>query len=93
MSCFYYVYILRSLNFSEKIYVGYTVDLNQRLNLHNTGQSTYTAKYMPWTLHGYVAFKDKSTAIAFEKYLKSGAGKAFALKHLFSKSGLSSEAA
>ena len=81
MSNLYYVYILRSVNYPQKIYVGYTIDINQRLTIHNEGGSIYTAKYAPWFLHGYVAFKEKSKAIAFEKYLKSGTGKAFAKNH------------
>ena len=77
----YYVYLLKSSKFPEKIYIGYTVNINKRLVAHNEGESIYTAKYMPWILYGYFAFKEKSKAIAFEKYLKSGAGKAFAKKH------------
>ena len=77
----FYVYILRSINFSEKIYVGYTIDIKIRLEVHNDGGSVYTTKYKPWKLSGYVAFLEQTKAIAFEKYLKSGAGKAFAKKH------------
>jgi len=77
----FYVYILRSINFPEKIYVGYTVDIKNRLDVHNDGGSIYTAKYKPWTLSGYIPFLKEPKAIAFEKYLKSGAGKAFANKH------------
>jgi predicted GIY-YIG superfamily endonuclease len=77
----FYVYILRSINFPEKIYVGYTINIEQRLDVHNSGGSIYTAKYKPWALSGYVAFLEKANAIAFEKYLKSGAGKAFSNKH------------
>lgn len=50
--------------------------------MHNEGKSEYTAKYKPWELVGYVAFKEKDKAIAFEKYLKMGSGKAFVCKHL-----------
>jgi predicted GIY-YIG superfamily endonuclease len=77
----FYVYILKSIKFPEKTYVGFTADLNVRLSLHNSGKSIYTAKYMPWELHSYVAFNDEASAIAFEKYLKTGSGKAFIKKH------------
>lgn len=77
----YYVYILKSVRHSEKIYVGYTVAVDQRLSEHNAGESMYTAKYRPWILHGYVTFQEESKAIAFEKYLKSGSGKNFARRH------------
>ena len=33
----YYVYILKSLRNPEKIYVGCTVDIDQRLKIHNDG--------------------------------------------------------
>ena len=78
----YYVYILKSINHPEKIYVGYTTDIDNRLTVHNDGGSVYTAKYKPWVLHGCVTFHEESKAIVFEKYLKSGSGKAFASKYL-----------
>jgi putative endonuclease len=31
----------------------------------------------------YIAFKNKYTAFTFEKYLKSGSGRAFLKKHFF----------
>ncbi|MCA9508812.1 MAG: GIY-YIG nuclease family protein, partial [Myxococcales bacterium] len=77
----FYVHFLKSIMYPSKIYVGYTSDVEQRLSMHNNGKSTYTAKYMPWALQGYVAFNEESKAIAFEKYLKSGSGKAFAQNH------------
>ena len=77
----HYVYILKSVKFPDKIYVGYTNNLNNRLSVHNDGKSIYTSKYKPWELLGYMAFKAKETAIKFEKYLKSGSGKAFTKKH------------
>ena len=35
----YVVYILVSLKLSKKIYIGYTTDLQKRLESHNNGQS------------------------------------------------------
>jgi len=78
----YYVYILKSIKDSKKIYVGYTTSLENRLDMHNHGKSAYTAKYKPWKLISYVALESESRAIAFEKYLKGGSGKAFAKNHL-----------
>ena len=91
MSNLYYVYILRSVNNPQKIYVGYTININQRLVIHNEGKSIYTAKYKPWKLDVYFVFNEKSKAVKFEKYLKSGAGKAFCEKSFFI-GGLSSVA-
>ncbi len=50
------------------------------LAAHNHGQSSHTAKFKPWQLIMYLAFRDRSKAISFEKYLKSHSGKAFANK-------------
>ena len=48
---------------------------------HNSGQVSHTAKYGPWRVKTYVGFGDEEQAIAFEKYLKSGSGRAFAKRH------------
>lgn len=76
----HFVYIIKSIQFPELIYVGYTTDLDQRLNTHNTGGSFYTAKYRPWSLIMYSAFAEEKTAREFEKYLKSQSGRAFVQK-------------
>jgi len=73
----YYVYLLRSINFPEKTYVGYSSDLKQRLGTHNMGNSIYTAQYRPCQLMAYFAFVNNLTAKEFETYLKSHAGRAF----------------
>ncbi len=38
---------------------------------------------MPLRLDGYAAFRAKEQALAFERYLKSGSGHAFARKRLW----------
>jgi putative endonuclease len=43
----------------------------------------HTSKYAPWKLVTYVAFSDRQKAEAFEHYLKSGSGHAFAKKRLW----------
>ncbi len=78
----YYVYILHSLKESDRYYVGYTVDIDKRLDEHNNGKSTHTKLWMPWEIAAYVAFKSKDKAQQFEKYLKSGSGHAFFRKRL-----------
>jgi predicted GIY-YIG superfamily endonuclease len=77
-----YVYILRSLQHPDRHYVGVTNDLRARLVKHNAGQVSHTSKYAPWSLKTYVAFSDEGKAFAFEKYLKSASGRAFAKKRL-----------
>ncbi len=80
-----YVYILKSLNNENKIYIGFTTQkVDIRLAEHNKGQSVYTKKYAPWVVETYVAFKSKSRAKSFEGYLKKGSGHAFLHKRLIS---------
>ena len=78
----FYVYILNSLTNPNRLYIGYTHDIENRLKDHNYGDSVYTKAYAPWRLMTYIAFDDKDKAIAFEKYLKSGSGRSFSKKHL-----------
>jgi predicted GIY-YIG superfamily endonuclease len=78
----WYVYIIRSASAPEQEYTGVSADLRQRLADHNTAKSSHTSKYQPWTLIWYSAFPDKYKALAFERYLKSHSGRAFARKRL-----------
>jgi len=50
--------------------------------LRITPGSHHTAKFKPWRLVTYVAFSDKAKAVAFERYLKTASGRAFAKKRL-----------
>lgn len=79
----HYVYLLRSISNPKQTYIGFTEDLKSRLSAHNHGQSPHTSKYKPWKLLTYIAFSERTKAIAFEKYLKSHSGKAFADKRLW----------
>ena len=76
-----YVYILKSVE-GDHFYSGSTDDLRNRLRSHNAGQVSHTRKFKPWRLKTYLAFSDEVQAIAFEKYLKSPSGRAFAKKRL-----------
>ena len=77
---YYYVYILKSIDYPDQKYVGCTVNLKLRLQKHNQGGSPHTSKYKPWQFTTAVSFTDKHKAYAFEKYLKSHSGRAFAKK-------------
>ena len=79
---FFYVYILQSEVEPETFYTGITEDLRQRLQKHNEGGVPHTSKFRPWKIKTAVAFTDRDRASAFEKYLKTGSGRAFAKKHL-----------
>ncbi len=78
---FFYVYVLQSQAQPDRHYVGLTEDLEARLAKHNGGQVAHTSKFIPWRIETAVSFQDKAKAIAFEKYLKTHSGRAFAKKH------------
>lgn len=78
----YYIYIIKSQTIPHKYYVGYTLDVQSRLQKHNEGRSVYTADNRPWELIWYCSFNDKMKAIEFERYLKSHSGRAFMQKRL-----------
>jgi len=81
MKGFHYVYILSSDVDPSRHYTGLTEDLAARLKVHNSGQVPHTAKYRPWKTETAIAFRSRKKAAAFEKYLKSHSGRAFASKH------------
>jgi putative endonuclease len=78
----HYVYRLRSGRFPNQECTGSTNDLKNRLRQHNLGQNISTAPFRPWRLTFYAAFESPTTARAFERYLKTGSGKAFARNRL-----------
>jgi putative endonuclease len=77
----FYTYIIESLIYPGKRYIGHTSDLKQRVSEHNNGRCVHTAKFIPWKLKIYLAFETLEQAQHFERYLKSGSGHAFASRH------------
>ena len=82
MNGFSYVYILESLSDAGGYYTGLTDDIANRLTKHNEGGVSHTARLRPWRVKTAIAFRDRIKAAAFEKYLKSPSGRAFAKKRL-----------
>ncbi|MBU4016428.1 GIY-YIG nuclease family protein [Patescibacteria group bacterium] len=78
----YYAYIL--LCCDNKTYVGGSDNLKERVERHKMGYVPATKNRLPVRLIAYFAFVDEHVAFAFEKYLKSGSGRAFMKKHIFS---------
>ncbi len=79
----HYVYLLQSqFNLSHR-YVGLTSDPKARLAKHNEGGVPHTSKFRPWEIRTYVAFSSRKQAAEFERYLKSGSGRAFANRRLW----------
>ena len=67
----FYVYYLRSQLYPEKTYIGFTSNLKQRFEEHNSGKSIYTKQFRPWRLVGFFGFDQEEKAFKFEKHLKS----------------------
>ena len=77
---FYYVYMLVDIATGTH-YTGCTEDLQARLAKHNSGEVPHTSKFKPWRIETAVAFSSKEKAYAFEAYLKTHCGRAFAQRH------------
>ena len=75
----YYIY---SLKCRDGFYVGCTNNLKDRLARHKMGYVPATANRLSVELEFYFVISDKYRAFKFEKYLKSGSGRAFIKKHL-----------
>lgn len=75
------VYILRSRRNVTRHYVGLTSDVAKRLEWHNAGQNIHTVKDRPWRVIVTLEFETADAAGQFERYLKTGSGRAFAKRH------------
>ncbi|OFY35736.1 MAG: endonuclease [Bacteroidetes bacterium GWF2_38_335] len=74
----YFTYILYSPVF-DKIYIGYTSNLNQRLDSHNHPDNKgWTKKFRPWVMVYHEEFYSKKEAMKREKELKSANGREYA---------------
>ena len=76
-----FVYILRSESDSSHHYVGIASDPDERLRWHNEGPRGYTTAHRPWSIAVSIEFPTEDEAPRFERYLKSGSGRAFAKRH------------
>jgi len=74
------VYVLRCSD--GTFYTGCSGEVKTRLKSHLNGEVAYTRSRLPVKLENTHNFKDKNMAFSFEKYLKSGSGKAFMVKRL-----------
>jgi len=74
-----YVYILSCAD--DKPYTVCTDNLKDRIERHKKGYVPATKNRLPVKLTIYFAFENKYQAFNFEKYLKTGSGRAFIKKH------------
>ena len=67
----FYVYMLKSKGIKPVTYVGYTKDLDNRINLHNIGKGAKFTRGRKWRLIYKEKFKSKKEAISREYYIKN----------------------
>ncbi len=72
----YYTYVLKSFK-DNKLYIGYTNDLRNRIKEHESGLVKSTKNRRPLKLIYYEACLNKYDAIKREKYFKTGFGRRF----------------
>lgn len=63
-----FVYLLR--NTKGRFYLGWTTDIERRLNEHNEGKSFYTRSRGPWKLISFESFSSISEAKKRERAFK-----------------------
>jgi len=79
------VYVLHNQNL-DKIYVGYTSDIDKRLFAHNHEDNKgWTKKFQPWKIIYSEKFETKSEAMIREKQLKSSRGREFIREYISSQ--------
>ena len=68
---YYYAYMLKSITPGiNKTYVGYTNNLNLRLEKHNSNKGAKSTRGYKWLLIYSKKFKSKNKAMSFEYKLK-----------------------
>ena len=82
----FFVYILQS-DFDNSFYIGYTTNLERRLQEHNEGKSRYTSKKIPWQLKYHENFNNKTDALKREHFLKKQRNRKFYQKLINSSAG------
>lgn len=79
------VYVLYSSKYS-KIYIGFTSDIEQRMNSHNIlAKKGWTIKFRPWELVHKEIFENKTDAMSREKQLKTGRGREWIWSEIIEK--------
>jgi len=73
------VYLIQSEKDSS-VYSGNSDDFHDRFKRHNKGRVNSTKNRAPWKHVCHIVFEDNQTAYDFERYLKTGSGRAFIKK-------------
>ena len=70
----FYVYVLVSRK-TERRYIGFCQDVEERLGRHNAGHSKATRHGIPWVVIHVESFATRPEAMRRERYLKTGKGR------------------
>ena len=82
----YYVYLIKTLDgYRAKTYVGYTNNLNKRLEKHNSNLGAKSTKGYKWEFVCKKKFYSKSKALSFEYKLKKDRKERLRLLYEFKK--------
>jgi putative endonuclease len=85
----WFVYVLYS-NIFKRSYVGFSSNVSERLEKHNSGSVSSTKSFCPWEIVYQEEFEAESLARKREKYFKSSAGRR-KLKKIFDDLGLNDQ--
>lgn len=77
----YYVYVLQSQR-DKNFYIGFTTNLRNRVNDHNSGWNISTRYRKPLKLIYFEGYLNKRDALGREKFLKSGSGMRYIKKQM-----------
>ena len=82
----YYVYFIKTLDgYPVKTYVGYTNNLNKRLEKHNSNLGAKSTRGYKWEFVYKKRFYSKSKALSFEYILKKDRKERLRLLYEFKK--------
>jgi putative endonuclease len=76
----FYVYILFSESL-QKYYVGFTSNIENRLEHHNSRQNKWSKKGVPWEMVHFIAIEGRANAMNLERKIKNMGAKRFLENH------------
>ena len=69
----YTVYAIKSIS-TDRIYIGQTKNIENRLKAHNLGMSISTKKDQPWVLYAFQSVENRKEAMSLEWKIKRSKG-------------------
>ena len=72
----YYAYVLKSIS-HDYFYKGHCLNLDKRLQQHNSGMTQSLRPYIPLKIVYFEVFDNEADAIAREKFFKTPRGRSY----------------